>query len=198
MKKLRVLALCAAVIELTSCAADAPRLLEESNAGAFPITPNAILVVVDDGVFDSPVLGTMGDAYRSGLRRGLQSTLGGVPTNFIDVHSMTQAARIAPQLRATRPSHTLRLFTRSSMRRGTLPISVVWQMEVSSVVFHTVFSLKGIPKVEVASTPLYEASAEGDACMLSDSAADKCGEAMGQLLGERLRAAHVLQIDAGS
>ncbi|WP_250512313.1 hypothetical protein [Caballeronia sp. INDeC2] len=46
--------------------------------------------------------------------------------------------------------------------------------------------------------PAYEIRAEGDACFSSTARAQECGASMGKVLGEALRAAPVLHIDAGA
>lgn len=197
MKILRGLGACCAALALTSCVAT-PDLLEQNDSGAMPTVASRILIVVDGKIFGAPLFGSEGHAYLSGLGTGLKAALASVPSQVVSVDPMMFGNPVLPALESSRPSHMVRVFTVSNTQRQGFPISAVWQMDVSRVAISAIPPADGKPAgTRIKTTGIYKARAEGDTCLESDSRATKCGEAMGKLLGESLRAAHVVQIESG-
>ncbi|VWM16680.1 hypothetical protein [Burkholderia lata] len=96
-------------------------------------------------------------------------------------------------------AHGNRLFTESATVRYSTPISATWQMEVSNVTTALVPATGDKPDgTRFMMKPIYIALADGENCLDSDSLARKCDRAMGKMFGETLRAAHVVQMGAGT
>jgi hypothetical protein len=85
MKTLQILTVCTAAIVMSACGTDTPYLLDENILDAHSGAVTSVLVVVNDEVFHSPLLGTTGTAYLTGLRRGIQEALPNVPTSFVNI-----------------------------------------------------------------------------------------------------------------
>lgn len=198
MKILRGLVACAFAFALAGCAAPAD-LLEQNAAGIPPTAAKQILIILDGKIFGAPLFGTEGHAYLTGLGQGLQSALVGIPTTVVVVDPMMMANPVPPALQATRPSHTIRVFTVSDTQRNGFPISAVWQMDVADMTMTAIPAADGKPSgTRFTSKPVYKARAEGDTCLVSDSQATQCGASMGKFLGETLRTAHAVLFDGGS
>jgi hypothetical protein len=198
MKALRGLTTCAVAALVSGCVAT-PNLIGENTAGIAPTEATAILVVVDGKAFDGPAFGSEGRAYLAGLGEGLQAALAGVPTKIVELDEMKFVNPVPAALRAVRPSHTIRLFTESETARHDTPISATWQMEVSNVTTTLVPATGDKPGgTRYTIKPIYKARADGETCLDSDGLAKKCGAAMGKMFGETLRAAHVMQMGAGT
>ncbi|NTX27061.1 hypothetical protein HT746_07930 [Burkholderia pyrrocinia] len=148
-------------------------------------------------MFDAPAFGSEGRAYLAGLGEGVRDALAGVPTKVVELDVMKFVNPVPSALQAMRPSHTIRLFTESDMVRYGTPISATWQMGVSNVTSATVPATNDKPAgTRYTIKPIYRARADGEKCLDSDSLAKKCGAAMGEMFGDTLRAAHVMQIGA--
>ncbi len=198
MRLLRGFTACAVAAALAGCVIQ-PDLLEQNSAGAPPTAANRILVVVDSRLFGNPPYGTEGRAYMSGLGSGLQHALADVPSKVVEVDAMAFTNPVPPALQALQPSHAIRVHTVSDLRRADVPIHATWQMDVSSVTTAAIPATEGKPAgTRFTLKPIYKARAEGDTCLDSDGLAYQCGEAMGKLLGDTLRAAHVMQFGAGA
>nr|WP_175798442.1 hypothetical protein [Burkholderia anthina] len=195
MKILHCFVACVVATLVSGCITTPPDLLRESSAGIAPTTANSILVFVNSTAFDSPPFGTQGPAYLSGLGKGMQEALNGIPTKVIQLDSMGFDNQVRPAITTMRPSHIIRLFPVSVLSRQGTPISVTWQIDVSSMTTTPVSAIN----VKSASTrfmtqPVYRAQASGETCLDTDSLAQKCGMEMGKLLGDAVRAAHVMLI----
>ena len=198
MKTLRGLTTCVVATLVSGCVAT-PDLIGENTAGIAPTEATAILVVVDGKAFDRPEYGSEGHAYLAGLGEGIQAALAGVPTRIVELDEMKFVNPVPAALRAMRPSHTIRLFTESGTTRNGTPISATWQMEVSNVMTTLVPATGDKPGgTRYTIKPIYKARADGETCLDSDSFAKKCGAAMGKMFGDTLRAAHVVQMSAGT
>jgi len=198
MKTLRALTTCVVAALVSGCVAT-PNLIGEDTAGIAPTEATAILVVVDGKAFDRPQFGSEGHAYLAGLGEGIQAALAGVPTKVVELDEMKFVNPVPSALQAMRPSHAIRLFTESATVRYSTPISATWQMEVSKVTTALVPATGDKPGgTRYMMKPIYIARADGETCLDSDSLAKKCGAAMGKMFGETLRAAHVVQMGAGT
>lgn len=199
MKILHCFAACAVATLVCGCITTPPDLLRESSAGIAPTTVNNILVIVNGTAFDSPAFGTQGPAYLSGLGTGMQESLNSVPTKVIRFDSMGFDNQIQPTIAAMRPSHIIRLFTVSELSRQGTPVSATWQIDVSRVTTTPVPAADAEPaSTRFKVQPIYRAQASGETCLDTDTLAQKCGVEMGKLLGNALRAAHVMLVNPGT
>ncbi|MDR0244893.1 MAG: hypothetical protein LBJ65_25130 [Burkholderia sp.] len=175
MKTLRGLTTCVVAALVSGCVAT-PNLIGESTAGIAPTEATAILVVVDGKTFDGQAFGSEGRAYLAGLGEGIQNALTGVPTKVVELDEMKFVNPVPAALQATRPSHTIHLFTESGIARYGTPISATWQMEVSNVTIAPVPATVDKPaSTRYTIKPVYKARADGETCLDSDSLAKKCG-----------------------
>ncbi|WP_175023549.1 hypothetical protein [Burkholderia aenigmatica] len=198
MKTLRGMTTCVVAALVSGCVTT-PNLVDESVAGITPTHASGILIVVDGKIFDSPSFGSEGRAYLAGLGEGIQGTLTDIPTQLVELDVMKFVDPIPHALDAMHPSHLVRLYTASDLRRNDTPVSATWQMTVSDVKMTPVAPTDEKPAgTRYTFKPIYKARADGDTCVDSDSLAKQCGAAMGKILGDALRAAHVMQIGAGT
>jgi hypothetical protein len=202
MKLSRGIALGVLAVALSGCAS-APDLIEQSSApGITPTQVSRVLIVVDGNMFATPLYGRFGRAYMTGLGRGLQEALTGVPSQVVEVDAMSFGNPALSALTATRPSHAIRVYTISSTQRNGTPIDSVWQMNVDDVTISptaTAANVSGKPVgIHVQLRSIYRARAEGDTCFDAETLADKCGEAMGKTFGDALRKSHAVLMTEGA
>jgi hypothetical protein len=204
MKTFFRLAAVAAALALTSCASG-PQLLDQNISEAPPESADRIVIVLAQGSYTNPLYGEQGRSYLKGLHAGLESAFSDVPTNIADFDSLTLSDEIPQLLEDTRPSHLIYVFPVSALTRGSLPITATWEVDVYSTTPVTMFPsdvrsrieshMKYFPSLSRRRfTPIYKANVEGDVCLSSDSDAKQCGDAIGKLLGESVRAANVMKI----
>ncbi|WP_175240813.1 MULTISPECIES: hypothetical protein [Burkholderia cepacia complex] len=199
MKILRCFAACVISSIVSGCIATPPSLLRESSAGVEPTAANGILVIVNGTAFDSPVFGSQGPAYLSGLGEGLQNALTSIPTKVIKLDAMAFDNQVQPAITSMRPSHIIRLSTVSELSRHGTPVTATWQIDVSNVMAMPIPAANEKPAgTRFTLQPIYRAQADGETCLDTDSFAQRCGIAMGKLLGKAVRAAHVIRVDSGT
>ncbi|MDN7562286.1 hypothetical protein [Burkholderia orbicola] len=199
MKILQCFAACAITTLVSGCINTPPNLLRESSAGIAPSAAHNILVIVNGTAFDAPIFGSQGPAYLSGLGQGTQEALTNIPTKVIRIDAMEFDNQVQQTITAMRPSHVIRLSTVSELSRRGTPISATWQIDVSNVTATPVPAANGRPaNTHFTVQPIYRAQADGETCIDTDSLAKKCGTEMGKLLGNAVRAAHVMLLDPGT
>lgn len=135
----------------------------------------------------------------SGLGKGMQEALTNIPTKVIRLDAMGFDNQVQPTITAMRPSHVVRLSTVSELSRRGTPISATWQIDVSNVTATPVLAANENPaSTHFMVQPIYRAQADGETCIDTDRLAQKCGIEMGKLLGNAVRAAHVMLLTPGT
>ncbi|WP_106857592.1 hypothetical protein [Caballeronia novacaledonica] len=182
-----------------SCASD-PRVLDRQELEGFSTKPaTKLLIVVSSKAVSDPRVNVEIEAYKNAMTAAVQTALRPVPAQLVDITSSNSSNPLSQTLFDFRPSHVIQISPAGSSSVNGFPVGYTWRLEVSDVSITRFAAEGGKPSgTSIKRIPAYEMKAEGDACFLTTRQAKECGASMGKLLGEALRAAPVLQIEAGT
>jgi hypothetical protein len=215
MRSMHVWSAALLAVALAGCTTPLQMLGQNIATGVVPTQATQVLIVLDGKVFgEKPTFGSEGQAYLDGLGEGLQQGLPEVQAKVIQIGDPLAFGNPMPgALRQVRPSHVIRVWTASLERQGLTmtntggaplsagmtPVSAVWEMDATSVTLTDLPATAGKhAALRIATRPIYKMRTRGDTCTDSDTLATRCGVEMGKFMADKLRAAHVMLLGAGS